>query len=452
MGNRNSRTAVAVALLAALAGASAAHAASFTYQGNLTDGGLPANGRYDLQVSVYGSEQGGIPLTPAITLFGVDVHEGSFSSPLDLGDAARSGGWVAVAVRPAGSGQFTDLSGRSRVDPEGTCADAWLLTGNAGVPPGSYVGTSDAVDLTLKAGGSSAALFSATGSGVVFSPFGGASVPGVGSTSVGFSNGAAGAYSFAGGFYGETVNEGSFVWGDHVGPAITDTAANQFVVRADGGVFFNGNSVHFGSDDLVVYPRQSGDADSDLTLVSRSGHWGRIYVTDSGGVLQVNAENGVHISNPVEIDDSLKTASIEVQGAASKSTAGAWKANSDARIKQDIRPIDNAIDTLLKVHPVTFEYTDAYRATHPAIPAQRYYNVLAQEFAGVFPDAVTGSGEYLTGVAKTPANEILQVDTYPAQIVTIAAVQELARSNAELRRTIDLLQARLDRLESARGK
>lgn len=443
--------AIAVAVLAAI-GATTAAAATFNYHGSLTDGGQPANGRYDLQISVYGSEQGSVPLMPAVTLFGVDVHDGSFSTELDLGAAAQQGGWVGVAVRPAGSSTFAALSGRSKTEPEGTCPAAWLLDGNAGIASGSYLGTSDAVDLVLRTGGFAAAQFSAVGQAAILSPYGGAAVPGTGSTSVGYSNGAAGNYSFAGGFSGGTINEGSFVWGDRVGGAFTDHVANQFAVRADGGFIYNGSDVHFGGDDMVVYPRVNGDDDADFTLVSRNFHWGRIYVSDATGVLQVGAENGVHINNPVQIDGALDAKSIAVQGSASKSTAGAWKANSDARIKQDIQPVSDALDTLLKVHPVTFEYTDAYRADHAGVTDQRYYNVIAQQFAEVFPDAVSGSGEYLAGAPKTPQNEILQVDTYPAQIVTIAAVQELAQKNAALQSTVERLLARIEKLEAARGK
>ena len=78
--------------------------------------------------------------------------------------------------------------------------------------------------------------------------------------------------------------------------------------------------------------------------------------------------------------------------------------------------------------------------------------MIAQQFAEVFPDAVTGSGEYLEGAPKTPENEILQVDTYPAQIVTIAAVQELAQKNASLQATVDRLMTRIAKLENAQGK
>ena len=148
---------------------------------------------------------------------------------------------------------------------------------------------------------------------------------------------------------------------------------------------------------------------------------------------------------------ALDAKSLSIEGSASKSTAGGWKANSDVRIKQDISPIADALETLAKLRPVTFRYTDAYRADHAGIDDQRYYNVIAQEFAEVFPDAVKGSGEYLEGAPKTPDNEILQVDTYPAQIVAIAAVQELAEKNAALQAKVERLMSRVEKLEAARG-
>jgi subtilisin-like proprotein convertase family protein len=117
---------------------------------------------------------------------------------------------------------------------------------------------------------------------------------------------------------------------------------------------------------------------------------------------------------------------LEVEGNASKSVAGTWLANSDRRIKQDVRPVSEALATLAKVNPVTFMYTPEYAMTHRGVePSRRYYNIIAQEFAQVFPDAVKGSGEYLPGMDKNPAGEILQVDTYPATITSIAAINEL---------------------------
>ncbi len=105
---------------------------------------------------------------------------------------------------------------------------------------------------------------------------------------------------------------------------------------------------------------------------------------------------------------------------------------------------------------MTFRYDEAYRKANPGIGTQRYYNVIAQEFARVFPDGVKGSGDYLPGKTKSRENEILEVDTYPATIASIAAIQELdVKSGLQEQRLAQLeaenavLHARLAALERA---
>ena len=132
---------------------------------------------------------------------------------------------------------------------------------------------------------------------------------------------------------------------------------------------------------------------------------------------------------------------LEVQGSASKSTAGSWLANSDKRIKTDICDIDNASQLLMELHPVKFKYTAEWKSQHPEIKDHYYYNFIAQEFRQVFPNAVQGSGEFLDG----DQNEILQIDTYNAQIVTIKAVQEIIEEN---RNQAELIQSQQQLLET----
>ena len=111
---------------------------------------------------------------------------------------------------------------------------------------------------------------------------------------------------------------------------------------------------------------------------------------------------------------------LEVEGQASKTTSGSWLANSDARIKHEVRTVGNALRTLEQVRLVSFRYTDTYRAQHPFIDDRQYLNVIAQEFQKVFPEHVKSSGEKLPN-----GEEILQVDTHPLTIYSAAAVQEL---------------------------
>ncbi|MEE4637714.1 MAG: tail fiber domain-containing protein [Wenzhouxiangella sp.] len=109
-----------------------------------------------------------------------------------------------------------------------------------------------------------------------------------------------------------------------------------------------------------------------------------------------------------------------------------------------------ALERLMQIRPVTFRYTDSYRRAHPDVGAGRYFNVIAQEFARVFPEAVKYSGETLPGQEDTAEGEILQVDVHPALITSIAAVQELAvrleqaeTENADLHARLSTLEALL---------
>ena len=136
------------------------------------------------------------------------------------------------------------------------------------------------------------------------------------------------------------------------------------------------------------------------------------------------------------------TNALEVNGDASKSIAGNWLSNSDRRIKTEIESIEGALEKLDQVRLVDFRYTDDYLAAHPAIEDRRYPNVIAQEFARVFPDDVNGSGQLLPD-----GSEILQVDTYPLTIYSAAAIQELHRENRLLQKKLNEQEVRLRKLE-----
>ncbi|MFC2151970.1 tail fiber domain-containing protein [Bacteroidota bacterium] len=134
---------------------------------------------------------------------------------------------------------------------------------------------------------------------------------------------------------------------------------------------------------------------------------------------------------------------LEVEGEASKTIAGGFIANSDRRIKTDIQEITNARELLLKLHPVRFKYTNSWRQLHPTIKDQYYYNFIAQEYQKVFPESVKGSNVFIDGDTE----ELLQLDSYNAQIVTIKAVQELIDENAELRKENEEIKNRLTEIE-----
>jgi hypothetical protein len=148
-----------------------------------------------------------------------------------------------------------------------------------------------------------------------------------------------------------------------------------------------------------------------------------------------NVRMSITNDGKVGIGRSASANRLEVEGEASKSAGGVWATNSDARIKEDVETVQNALDVVDRLRPVQFRYTDAYRARHPSVADVTHYNFIAQEFREIFPDYVKGSGE----------DGMLQVDTYPALICAVAAVKEL-------RAQVATLEARLAALERAAGK
>ncbi len=88
---------------------------AFTYQGRLTEAGVPANGNYDLRFVLYNASSGGSVLGGPLTNSAVNVGNGLFLVTLDFGGAAfhGSGRWLEIGVRGAGTpGAFHILAPR----------------------------------------------------------------------------------------------------------------------------------------------------------------------------------------------------------------------------------------------------------------------------------------------------------------------------------------------------
>ena len=118
--------------------------------------------------------------------------------------------------------------------------------------------------------------------------------------------------------------------------------------------------------------------------------------------------------------------------------------NSDRRIKTDIQDIENASEIVLRLRPVMFKYTDYWKSKHPTIEDKYYYNFIAQEFREVFPESVKGSGEFIEGDNE----EVLQMDSYNAQIVTIKAVQDLIQENLKQQSEIESLKSEIEAIKA----
>ncbi len=242
-----------------------------------------------------------------------------------------------------------------------------------------------------------------------------------------------------------------------------DSSYDQGDVYIAANAWNRGGKVMIGyttMDDLlnvggVIRSASGGFRFPDDTIQTTAAMAGGGYWTSSGSHINNNNAGNVGIGRQA-LGNKL-----EVEGDASKTTAGTWSANSDARIKTDIQTITGALDSLDRVRLVSFRYNDEYRQAHPSIQNRRYINIIAQEFAEVFPDYVKPSGERLP-----QGGEILQADPYPLTIYAAAGVQELHQIVQEkdakiaalndkidsMTKQNDKLQARLAALEAAVAK
>ena len=307
-----------------------------------------------------------------------------------------------------------------------------------------------------------------------------ATVPG------GYQNTASDGYSFAAGRRAKAIHLGTFVWADNTDADFTSAAVNQFLIRAGGGVGIGttnpsaqlgvlGNiCLEAGADrSISVAARPLNDIGAGYKLAVQAGtgrgahndyqEGGTLHLVggyaagwgSSGGVPggDVYVYPGRKAGSESTIDGNVILAytstdprgnvgigriptanELEVEGNASKTSAGSWLANSDARIKTDVRSLENALDVINQLRPVQFKYTDEYRAKHPSVDDRYYVNYIAQEFQRVFPDDVKNSGE----------DNLLQIDTHPAVIYAVAAIQELHEKTREL----DEKSNRIEQLEA----
>jgi hypothetical protein len=120
---RSQRLLLSALLLAALGlatGVSAAPIGSgFTYQGRLMDEGMPADGSYDLQFTLFDVASGGTAIGGPLWIGAVAVADGRFTVLLDFGAGLFGGGarWLEIAVRPTAGGNYTLLSPRQELTP-----------------------------------------------------------------------------------------------------------------------------------------------------------------------------------------------------------------------------------------------------------------------------------------------------------------------------------------------
>ncbi len=264
-------------------------------------------------------------------------------------DATVSGGWgnTAASFAAVGGGYYNTASGNSAAIAGGywntaSATDSFIgggerntATGDKAVVGGGFYNTATSwatvgggysnaatgSDATIGGGrDNSASSNLATVGGGYHNGANGiaATIPG------GYNNSAQGDYSFAAGERAKAKHQGAFVWGDSTNADINSPAANTFIVRANGGLWF-------------------GQATSDTTPTI-------------GANVFINTSTGAKLT-----------------------TGGVWTNASDRNQKENFSPVDGqeVLARLAKVPITTWNYKAEDRSVRHVGPA-------AQDFRAAF--------------------------------------------------------------------
>ncbi|HRQ14844.1 MAG TPA: hypothetical protein PK205_16195, partial [Promineifilum sp.] len=221
---------------------------SFTYQGQLKNGGDVFDGSCDFQFRLYDAVSGGSQVGAIQTSTGIGVQEGFFSTNLDFGGEAFDGSarWLGISVRcPTGSGEYITLNPRQALSATPyalSLKPGALVINNASNPDGDPMPTAITGRATASSGHTIAILgeaYSPDGSAVSgdnYSSNGGTGVWGWSGATTGPAAGVRGSANSpqgAGvwGYNSATAGEGKGVLGDSNSP----DGSGVFGYNDDGG-------------------------------------------------------------------------------------------------------------------------------------------------------------------------------------------------------------------------
>ena len=138
----------------------------FTYQGQLKQFGIPADGPFDFEFKLFDDQSLGSQVGPTVSEDDLGVFDGLFTAQLDFGSGVFAGIslWLEVAVRPGGStGTYTILEPRQAV----TAAPYGLYSTDAGMAASAanadLLDGLDSADFLQITGGTIAGNLDATG-------------------------------------------------------------------------------------------------------------------------------------------------------------------------------------------------------------------------------------------------------------------------------------------------
>ena len=303
---------------------------------------------------------------------------------------------------------------------------------------------------------------------------------GIASTNIGGAfNKAGGDYSMAGGYFSKVRNatesgdatgdEGCFVWGDATGSSInpfSSTGANQFLIRATGGVGVGTNSPTGQFDAAGVGGFSFPQFVVKCTTDDGNNSWSRVAFTNtntnkfwhfsakcngaanSDDQLNYYYQSGLQGRNVMQMrgdgrmsigGQAPETGITLLVGGTVKCTA--LVQTSSGRYKNDVQPLPSVLERFLQLRPVSFTWDKDHGG-------DKDVGLIAEEVAAVFPEAVATIDGKVEGINYSRVTA-LAIQAMKEQQQKAAAgenrVNRLEAENADLK-------ARLERIEKALAK
>ena len=176
---------------------------------------------------------------------------------------------------------------------------------------------------------------------------------------------------------------------------------------------------------------------------------------------QSNMRLVVRMDGSVGIGTTTPSQLLSVNGSAGKPGGGSWATFCDARLKQNVQPLEGALDRLLQLHGYEFEYTAGALADGRGLPG-RQVGLIAQEVQPVFPDWVEADASGYLFVTERATTALMVESLRELRAEKDAAIADLRAANqeqvsalkarlAEVQAGSDALRTRLGRIEKLLG-
>ena len=209
------------------------------------------------------------------------------------------------------------------------------------------------------------------------------------------------------GFQSPLVNAGTVTDPVVSLPAATSTnhgyMTNSDKAKLD-GIQANATAYTHPTGDGNLHVPATGTTNNGKVLTAGATAGSLSWQTPVGAVQSVNGQTGNVTLSASDISGLATTDSVQFKslgvGTAASGTTGEIRAtnnitayySSDARLKENVEVIENALDKIRQVRGVTFDWTEAYMAEHGGedgyFVRKRDVGVIAQELQKVLPEAV----------------------------------------------------------------